>query len=66
MENIDFNSINLDKAQWLERDFNYDEVQHAILNLEGDKGLGQDDFPLAFFKCFWTYMKTDILACGHA
>lgn len=65
VDNIAFDSINSDKAQWLERDFNEDEVQHAILNLEGDKGLGQDNFSIAFFKHFWTDMKTDILASLH-
>lgn len=63
--NIAFDSINLDKAQWLEREFNEDEVQHAILNLEGDEGLGQDDFPMPLFKRFWTEMKSDILASLH-
>lgn len=52
MENLEFDNfdyISEQKADFLEREFKKDEVKVAFFKFGGDKALGSDGFPLAFF-----------------
>ena len=52
LDNMEFDVIGEDWAQWLERKFEEEEVRQAIFNLAGDKAPGPDGFPMAFFQQF--------------
>lgn len=52
LENLAFNSISGEKAAWLERDFEIEEVQNAVFAIGNGKALGPDGFPIAFFEHF--------------
>lgn len=42
---------------WLEREFEKKEVRKAIFELRGDKALGPDGLPMAFFQHLWEDTK---------
>lgn len=45
----------------LERPFLPEEIKAAEFDLERDKALGPDAFPLHFFRQFWEIIKFDLL-----
>ena len=49
------------KAGWLVRPFDDEEVFGIIKNFEGDKALGPDGFPVAFFQACWDVIKSDLM-----
>lgn len=49
MDNLGFNYIGVDQAQWLERPFEEEEVQGAVFDCGAGKALGPDGFPTSFF-----------------
>lgn len=61
LDNLEFAGIGDEKAQWLERKFEEEEVRQAIFSLAGDKAPGPNGFPMAFFQSFWVMLKDDIL-----
>ena len=48
MEGLDFNRIDVEEAARLEEVFSKEEVFSALSDLNGDKALGPDGFPLSF------------------
>ena len=48
MEGLDFNKIDVEEAARLEEVFSKEEVFSALSDLNGDKALGPDGFPLSF------------------
>lgn len=52
LDNIAFDVIGAQWAQWLERKFEEEEVHQAVFDLEGDKAPDPDGFPLAFLRHF--------------
>lgn len=62
LDNLNFASIGNDKAIWLEKAFEEDEVCQAVFDLGGDKAVGPDGFPIIFFQRFWVDVKEDIMA----
>eukprot|EP00268_Persea_americana_P025519 TRINITY_DN24876_c0_g1_i1.p1 TRINITY_DN24876_c0_g1~~TRINITY_DN24876_c0_g1_i1.p1 ORF type:complete len:195 (+),score=47.76 TRINITY_DN24876_c0_g1_i1:421-1005(+) len=61
LENLAFEVIGEQEAQWLERKFEEEEVFQAVFDLAGDKAPGPDGLLMAFFHCFWKILKKDIL-----
>ena len=61
LENLVFDVIGEQEAQWLERKFEEEEIRQAIFDLAGDKAPGPDGFLIAFFQRFWKMLKRDIL-----
>ena len=61
LDNLAFDAIETQKAQWLGREFEEEEVRQAVFDLAGDKAPGLDGFPMAFFQRFWVMLKRDIL-----
>ena len=51
----------LDKG-WYERQFDKEEILHAVRDLQGDKALGLDGFSMAFFHHCWQVVEKDVLA----
>lgn len=53
MDNLGFNYIGVDQAQWLEKPFKEEEkeeeVQGAIFDCGADKAPGPNGFPMSFF-----------------
>lgn len=60
LDNLEFARFEIEEAQWIERRFEEEEVRAAIFALAGDKALGPDGFPMAFFQRFWTNAKEEI------
>ena len=61
LDNLEFARLETEEAQWLERRFEEEEVRAAIFALVGDKALGPDGFPMAFFQCFWGDVREEIV-----
>ena len=59
---LDFPRISGDNAVWLERLFEEAEIFEVIKEFNGDKFLGLDGFPMAFFQACWRTLKSDIMA----
>ena len=56
-----FNEIRADQCAKLEEMFTEEEILEAISRLNGDKALGPDDFPLAFWSFSWDFVKGEVL-----
>lgn len=50
LDTLEFASIGEENADWLEREFSEEEVKAAVFVLGGDKALGLEGFPMAFFQ----------------
>ena len=50
MNCLEFDRIGVEEAAKLEETFSVEEVFLALLELNGDKALGPDGFPLAFWQ----------------
>jgi len=62
---LEFPMISGDNAVWLERPFEEVEVFEVIQNFNGDKSLGPDGFPMAFFQACWEILKSDLMVVFH-
>ena len=58
---ISFKEIGYEEATKLEEAFTNEEIWKAILGLNGDKALGPDGFPLAFWSFNWDFVKDEVL-----
>ena len=52
LDNLQFDTIGEANAAYLESEFEEAEVREAVFALRGDKALGPDGFPIAFFHLF--------------
>ena len=59
---LEFPMISGDNADWLERPFEKAEIYDVIQIFKGDKSLGPDGFPMAFFQACWGILKPDLVA----
>ncbi|XP_075664335.1 uncharacterized protein LOC142633928 [Castanea sativa] len=64
LDDVDFSSISVEDASWLDRPFEEDEVFEVIHDFNGDKAL-PDGFSMAFFQSCWGVLKTEIMAVFH-
>ena len=58
LDDVDFSSISVEDASWLDRPFEEEEVFGVINDFNGDKAPGLDDFSMAFFQSCWCVLKT--------
>ena len=61
IEDLDWCPISLDKASWLERPFEEEEIRKAVFSLGRDKAPGPDGFTFVFFQNCWDIVKKDLL-----
>ena len=59
---LEFISLETEDVQWLERQFDEEEITEVIKGFNGDKAPGPDGFPLSFFQHCWSIVKDDMLA----
>ena len=52
-------------ANWLDRPFEEVEIFYVIQNFDGNKSLGPDKFPMAFFQACWGILKPDLMDVFH-
>jgi hypothetical protein len=62
LDGLEFSNISSVDAVWLDRPFDEEEVLGVLLGFNGDKALGPDGFPVAFFQSCWSFLKGDIMA----
>ena len=65
LNDVEFSSISVEDASWLDRPFEEEEVFGVINNFNGDKAPGPDGFSMAFFQSCWGVLKTEIMAVFH-
>ena len=65
LDYVDFSSISMEDASWLDRPFKEEEVFGVINDFNGDKALGPDGFSMAFFQSCWCVQTTEIMAVFH-
>ena len=49
LDDVDFSSISVEDASWLDRPFEEEEVLGVINDFNGDKAPGPDGFSMVFF-----------------
>ena len=49
LDDVDFSSISVEDASWLDRPFEEEEVFGVINDFNGEKALGPNGFSMAFF-----------------
>lgn len=65
VNNLEFDSISVKEASWLERPFNEAEVVVALVSLNGDNAPGPDGMSLAFFQHFWGVVRLERGSAGN-
>ena len=61
IEDFDWHPISLDKALWIERPFEEEEICKAIFSLGSGKVPGPDGFTFVFFQNCWDIFKLELL-----
>ena len=59
--NIQFNLIGEVQVSKLEEMFTEEEILAAVSGINGDKALGPDGFPLAFWSFSWDFRKDEVI-----
>ena len=49
LDDVDFSSISVEDASWLDKPFEEEEVFGVINDFNGEKALGPNGFSMAFF-----------------
>ena len=65
LDDVDFSSILVEDASWLDRPFEEEEVFRVITDFNDDKAPGPDGFSMAFFQSCWSVLKTEIMVVFH-
>ena len=65
LDDVEFSSIPVEDANWLDRPFEEEEVLRVINDFNGDKAPSPDGFSMAFFQSCWGILKTKIMAVFH-
>ena len=58
IDGLDFACLDEDDRYSLERDFEKKEILEALMEVEGDKAPGPDDFTMAFYQKCWECTRT--------
>ena len=61
LDGLDFFMLSNEAVAGLERPFEEDEVTRVVHGFVGDKVLGPDGFPMAFFQFCWDVVRMDIM-----
>ena len=59
---LQWEPITRDKAVWLERRFDIEEIKNAIFNCDRDKSPGSDGFTMALYQGCWDTVKDDLFS----
>ena len=62
LDNLEFDSLNVEEAARLEDPFEEKEVREVIKGMDRDKAPSPDGFTLAFFQDCWEVIKRDLMA----
>ena len=62
---LEFPTISGDKDSWLERPFEEIEIFEVIKDFNGDKLLGPNGFPIAFFQSCQEILKPNLMVVFH-
>jgi hypothetical protein len=65
LDDLDFYSIDVEEAFWLERSFGESEVLDVVKGMNSGKVSGPDCFSMAFFQECWKVIKVDIMGVFH-
>ncbi|XP_008240490.1 PREDICTED: uncharacterized protein LOC103338990 [Prunus mume] len=60
LKGLNWNAINVEEAEWLERPFEEEEVKRAVFDCGTDKSSGPDRFML-LFQSYWDIVKEDLM-----
>ncbi|KAL5569664.1 hypothetical protein UlMin_026239 [Ulmus minor] len=60
-EEIIWGSISVERAEWLERPFEEEEIKKAVFGCDREKSPGPDGFTGGFFQDCWDFLKDDIV-----
>ena len=60
-----FPRISCDNADWIDRPFEKANIFDIIQNFNGNKSLGPDGYPMAFFQAYWEILKPELIAVFH-
>lgn len=60
LDGIQFDVILEEDALWPDHPFE-EKVEFVVLGCRGDKALGLDEFPLAFFYYCWNVVQYDVM-----
>ena len=63
LDDVDFSSISVEDASWLDRPFEEEEVFGVINEFNGDKAFGPDGFSMVFFQSCWGVLKNRNYGC---
>ena len=55
LDDVEFSTISVEDASWLDRPFEEEEVFGVINDFNGDKALGLDGISIAFFQSCWVF-----------
>ena len=65
LDDVEFSSISVEDAIWLDRPFDEEEVFGVINNFNGDKAPSPNGFSMAFFQSCRCVLKIEIMAVFH-
>jgi len=65
IEGLNWQPIDNDKARWLERSFEEEEVKKATWLMDKEKTAGPDCFNMAFYQYCWDIVKEDLMKMFH-
>jgi len=61
LDDLDFDSIDVEEASWLERRFEVSGVLDVVKGMNSEKALDRDGFSMAFFQVCWEVIKFNIM-----
>ena len=62
LDDLHFSTITGESANWLEGEFQEEEIRASVFHLASDKAPGPDDFPMSSFQKYWDLLRDDIMA----
>ena len=65
LDGLEFSMIFAEDVAWLNKPFDEEEVARVVKGFNGDKALGPDGFPMAFFQICWDIVHLDIMVVLH-
>ena len=60
LQGLQWGSISQEKADWLEKRFDLEEIKKAVFSCDRDKSPGSDGYTMAFFQDCWDIVKEDL------
>ena len=61
-QGFQWEAITRDKADWLERSFDMEEIKKVVFGCDRDKSPGSDGFIMAFYQDCWDMVKEDLFS----